>query len=183
MPRIPTRDSLRQGVPRTTGGIVSAPRDFVGPAVQRTGKHLFEVAGKQAVEQKQQDRARHQRSALELASARARWTSSLLSEQKNYTPEQSPDYENWTRAYEVRAPIWQKRVAQTISDPQVRHQFMAETQDDLAKVGISIGTLARETGLSAKRAEADRSLLHQVDTAASQSDEDGKAIMAGVRAT
>jgi len=183
MPRIPTRDSLRQGVPRTTGGIVSAPRDVVGPALQRTGKQLFEVAGKQATEQKQQERLRQQRSALELASARARWTSSLLSEQKNYTPEQSPDYENWSRAYEVRAPIWQKQVAQTISDPQVRHQFMAETQDDLEKVGFSIGTLAWETGLSAKRAEADRSLLRQVDTAASQSDEDGKSIMAGVRAT
>ena len=183
MPRIPTRDKLRQGVPASSGGIVSAPRDFVGPAMQRTGKQLFEIARKQAAHQQQQQKVEQQRSALELASARSRWTSILLSEQNSYTPDQNPDYDKWSKMYEARAAVWQKQAAQGISDPQVRQQFMAETQDDLAQVGISIGTLARETGLSAKRAEADRSLLHQVDIAASQSDEDGKAIMAGVRAT
>lgn len=183
MPRIPTRDNLRQGVPQSTGGIVSAPRDFVGPALQRTGKQLFEVTRKQAAEQQQQEKAAQQRSALELASARSRWTSSLNAEQKSYTREQNPDYDKWTKTYEARAAVWQKQAAQSISDPQVRHQFMAETQDDLAQVGISIDRQAREIGLSVKREEADRSLLHQVDIAASQSDEDGKAVMGGVRAT
>ncbi len=183
MPRIPTRDKLRQGVPRSTGGIVSAPRDFVSPVMQRTGKQLFEVAGKQAARQQQQEKVEQQRSALELASARSQWTSSLLAEQKSYTRDQNPDYDRWSKTFETRAAVWQKQAAQGISDPRVRQQFMAETQDDLAQVGISIGTLARETGLSVKRAEADRSLVRQVDIAASQPDEDGKAVMGGVRAT
>ena len=183
MPRIPTRDNLRQGAPRSSGGIVSAPRDFVGPAMHRTGKQLFEVARKQAAHQQQQEKVRQQRSALELASARSRWTSSLLAEHNSYTPDQNPDYDKWSKAYEARAAAWQKQAAQGISDPQVRQQFMAETQDDLVQVGISIGTLAREVGLRVKRAEADRSLLRQVDTAASQPDEDGKVVMGGVRAT
>jgi len=183
VPRIPTRDNLRQGAPRSSGGIVSAPRDFVGPAMHRTGKQLFEVARKQAAHQQQQEKVRQQRSALELASARSRWTSSLLAEHNSYTPDQNPDYDKWSKAYEARAAAWQKQAAQGISDPQVRQQFMAETQDDLVQVGISIGTLAREVGLRVKRAEADRSLLRQVDTAASQPDEDGKVVMGGVRAT
>ena len=183
MPRIPTRDNLRQGAPRSSGGIVSAPRDFVGPAMHRTGKQLFEVARKQAAHQQQQEKVRQQRSALELASARSRWTSSLLAEHNSYTPDQNPDYDKWNKTYEARAAAWQKQAAQGISDPQVRQQFMAETQDDLVQVGISIGTLAREVGLRVKRAEADRSLLRQVDTAASQPDEDGKVVMGGVRAT
>lgn len=183
MPRIPTRDSLRQGVPRTAGGVVSAPRDFVGPALQRTGKQLFQVAANQAAEQQQQEKVRRQRSALELASARSRWTSSLVGEQNNYTPEQNPDYDKWSKTYDARAAVWQKQAAQTISDPLVRQQFMAETQDDLVQVGIGVGALARENGMRARQSEADRSLLDQVDIAASQPDEDGKAIMGGVRAT
>lgn len=183
MPRIPTRDSLRQGVPRSTGGIVSAPRDFVGPAMQRVGKQVFDVAGQKAAQPQQLEKAGQQRAALELASARSQWNSSLLAEQKNYTPDQNPDYDKWSATYETRAAGWQKQAARTISDPRVRQQFIAETQDDLLQAGIGIGRRAHEAGLAAKRAEADKSLLRQVDMAASQPDEDGKAVMGGVRAT
>ena len=183
MPRIPTRDSLRQGVPQSTGGIVSAPRDFVSPAIQRTGNQLLDIAKKQKAQEEQQEKVKQQLSALELASARSRWNTSLLAEQKTYTREQNPDYDNWNKTYLTRASVWQKQAARTISDPGLRQQFIAETQDDLEQAGINIDRQAREAGMNARRAEAERSLLQQVDMAASQPDEDAKAIMGGVRAT
>ena len=183
MPRIPTRDSLRQGVPQSTGGIVSAPRDFVSPAIQRTGNQLLDVAKKRKAQEEQQEKVKQQQSALELASARSRWNSSLLAEQKTYTREQNPDYDNWNKTYLTRASVWQKQAARTISDPGLRQQFIAETQDDLEQVGINVDRQARKAGMNARRAEAERSLLEQVDMAASQPDEDAKAVMGGVRAT
>ncbi|WP_108882207.1 hypothetical protein [Anderseniella sp. Alg231-50] len=183
MPRIPTRDNLRQGVPQPTGGIVTAPRDFIGPAIQRTGKQLFDIAKKQAAQGRQQEKAKQQQSALELATARSRWNSSLFAEQKTYTPEQKPDLDNWGRTYRARATAWQKQAARTISDPGVRQRFMAETQHDLEQGGINIDQQARDAGMTARRAETEKSLLQQVDSAASQPDEDAKTIMGGVRAT
>lgn len=184
MPRIPTRDSLPQGAPQSTGGIVSAPRDFVGPALQKTGTALSDVAGKQmAREQQKQQQARQQRSALELANARSQWTSALRAGQQAYTPDRNPVYDNWSKTYQAHAPVWQKQAARAISDPGVRRQFVAETQADLEQAGIGIDRQARDLSLGTRRAQADRSLLLQVDSAASLPDEDGRTVMGGVRAT
>lgn len=178
MPRIPTRDSLRQGVPQSTGGIVSAPRDFVGPALQKTGIALSDVASKQMAREQQQ-----QRSALELANARSQWTSALRAGQQAYTPDRNPDYDTWSKSYQAHAPVWQTQAARAISDPGVRRQFVAETQADLEQAGIAIDRQARDLSLGTRRAQADQSLLQQVGTAASLSDEDGRTVMGGVRAT
>ncbi len=175
MPRIPTRDSLRQGVPRSAGGIVQAPRDFVGQSLQAVGSAMFD---KKAIQREKQ-----QQSALELAKARSQWHSSLLAERAAYTPEQTPDHGNWSKTYQTRAPAWQQQAARTITDPRVRQQFVAETQDDLEQVGLDVDRRAREIGHTVRRAEADEALLQQVNNAASQPDQDSKLTMGGVRAT
>ncbi|MGI9514641.1 MAG: hypothetical protein ACR2OL_17215 [Anderseniella sp.] len=183
MPRIPTRDSLRQGVPRSTGAIIKAPRDFVGPAIQNAGNQLFDVAKSQKDRERQQEKVKRQQAALELASARSQWASSLLAERTTYAPEHNPDHDNWVRTYQSRAGGLQKQAAGVISDPEIRRRFVAEMQDDLDQVGASIDRQAREAGMIARRTRAEEALSQQVELAASQPDEEAKSVMGGVRAS
>ncbi|MEM9471759.1 MAG: hypothetical protein AAGA00_07360 [Pseudomonadota bacterium] len=183
MPRIPTRDRLRQGVPRSTGGILSAPRDFAGPAIRRTGRQLAAVAESVKSHDDRQNRAKQQRAALELARARAQWNAGQLAEQKSFTTERYPDHDSWARVYRTNAGAMQQQAAGMISDGGVRQRFVTEMQDDLEQVAVSVDRRAREAGMTARRREAERSLLQQVETAALQSDDDAKAVMGGVRAS
>lgn len=183
MPRIPTRDRLRQGVPRPTGGIVSAPRDFAGPAIRKTGRQLGAVTANARVEEDQQQRAMQQRAALELANARAQWNAGQLAEQKAFTAERYPDHDSWTRVYRTNAGTMQQQAASIISDEEIRQRFVTETQNDLEQMAVSVDRRAREAGMNARRREAESSLLQQVETAALLSDDDAKAVMGGVRAS
>ena len=183
MPRIPTRDNLRQGVPRPSGGIVPAPRDYTGPAVRETGNEVFAVARKQAANRQARQQYQLQRSALELAKARSLWNANLVAEQATYTPELRPDFGNWNKTYHARADTWQKQAAGGISDTSVRQQFIAETDAEIVQAGVEIDQRAGENAMIVRRAETDNALLQQVNVAATASDERGKAIMGGVHAS
>ncbi len=183
MPRIPTRDSLRQGVPRSTGGILSAPRDSVGPAIANAGRQFADIAESARAQEDQQDTAKQQRAALELATARSQWKAGLLAEQKAYSPERYPDPDSWTRIYRANTGIMQKRAAGGISDSEVRQRFVTETRDDLEQLAVTIARQAGEAGINARRGEAEKSLLRQVEMAAAQPDEDAKLVMGGLRAS
>lgn len=183
MPRIPTRDELQQGVPRPSGGVVSAPRDFSGSALQVAGNKLFAAASQQAANEQAQRQYRQQRTTLELARARSAWNANLAAEQATYTPELKPDIGSWSKTCRKRASALQKTAARGISDPGVRQQFISETDAELVQAGVEIKQRARENEMIVRRAETDNALLQQVDVAASRSDESGKAIMGGVHAS
>ena len=177
MPRIPTRDSLRQGVPQSTGGIVQAPRDFVGGALEGVGNRIFNQAGEALQKEKQQQ------SALELARARSEWNTSLLTEQSSYSLDQNPDYEGWSKRYETRSPILQKRASANISDPEIRKQFVHETENDRVRVGLGIGSNAREAANTARLKAADTSLEQLLNNAVQVDDETAKGIFSDIRIT
>ncbi len=177
MPRIPTRDSLRQGVPQSSGGKVQAPRDFAGGALERAGDSIFNQSGEALQKEKQQQ------SAMELAKARAEWNTGLLSEQAGYTLDQDQDYGSWARKYEVRSPIIQKRAAANITDPEIRQQFIYETEDDRVRVGLGIGSNARQAASTARLTAAETSLEQLLNNAVQADDETARGIFSDIRAT
>lgn len=177
MPRIPTRDSLRQGVPRSTGGIVRAPRDFVGAGLASAGNQLSAVADVQLRKEKQQQ------SSLELAKARSEWNTALLVEQNSYNTQDIPDYGSWDKQYKYRAPILQNKAADNISDPVVRERFKLETNDDRVRVGLGINNDARRIATQARLTAADTSLDQLVGNAAQMDDEGAQGVFGDIKAT
>ncbi len=177
MPRIPTRDSLRQGVPRSTGGIVQAPRDFIGPALASAGNQISEVADREVRKEKQQQ------SSLELAKARSEWNTALLTEQNSYNPQDQPDYGAWDKRYKSRAPVLQKKAAENISDPVVRERFKLETNDDRVRVGLGINNNARRIASQARLTAAETSLDQLVNNAAQMDDSGAQGVFSDIKAT
>lgn len=162
MARIPTRDSLSQAVPRASGGIVQAPRDFIGDALVKTGVAL----SAQAEEDKKKQ------NVMEKARATAFLQESLINGRAQYTLQNKPDVAKWGDDFAKGSESWKQAAAKHISDPRERELFLLQSSDDVARYNFNVSSEAQKIQNDRQIESTKLAMERIIDLAASTDDDE-----------
>ncbi len=113
MPTMPTRDSLPNLRTQVQSGVVRAPRDFIGPALEQVGSQISRAA--QIQKQKTDE--------LSLATARADFQTGLIDLSAQADPHQNPDQSKWKPTFDCQYAAVSQAGARQDTDPNLQARF------------------------------------------------------------
>lgn len=163
MPRMPGSIGLQD--PNAVRAVPGRQQNNIGAAIADVGQTVFN-ADLAARRRKQEEE-----DALDLARARATFSTRMLQEKNGYTIDQDPDYSRWGKKFDANSKKIQASAAELIRNPKIRERFTLETVDDITSGGLDIGNRARGIDRDKTVTEAITGLDDTVALAATADDE------------
>lgn len=153
--RLPDETSLPTVQPRSRR-IVQAPQDNIGEVVSGIGRQMVSDS----------DREQAQADALDVARARADFSTRLLNERSQFALDKDPEYSTWGKRFATKGIRHRDASASLIRNPRAREMFRTETQDDLTRNEVSLDEQARGIDQDKRRVEGLSAIDQSIDAAA-----------------